>query len=543
MMVAYESDLDTRVPSTLVPRTWTINLDFSFSPLAVTLDGDGCIIQNEGECQNVNWNNCGRWQSFLVINAKDAYLTVPGGHVCPIYARRIGNTIRLSNVASRLMQSNETLRIDSFVLLQNLSGIPFPQNNFFKEIRLLEASAEYRLTVYGIERLRSVLEGATVLPQDEVLDMAINQWEEHLSSGADIAVLLSGGYDSRLNLAIACHAARRYGNRIQAFHEHKNVLEESIATAVASAAGVPLVVHNRRTFLGVDRAVVLDPSFIDLQSGFYRDNLIRWHSYLGHIRTELPGCVIMGLGAEAHKGKFYGKIESIDEDAVKVFGIDEIVVKAIARKLGLVHQDQDSQRTFFERLASQATAFGEFAAQVDYVHYQTYIANGYGHRCHDLQQYFAIPFPFLENAFLAAVFALPATAKENFSMVTRGIARLYPALAKIPYTSANDKALGSKIKRPVGEILSTIIRRIGPTYYDWFPPRRKGRDQIATVERHVLGAIQVRSCLTARLVEQALEGIEEIPFLRLDYLIEACLYFNELEQAMGVICTTEGGDA
>jgi len=542
-MVAYEDDCVIRVPGTLVPRIWTINLDFSVSPIAITLDGDGCRIQYQGERQNVYWKILGRWQSFLIVEAKDACLTAFGGHVCPIYARRTGNAIQLSNVASRLIRPSETLRIDAFVLLQNLSGIPYPQNNFFREIQLLEASAEYRLTAHGIERLRTVLEGATALSQDEVLDMAIVQWEEHLSSGADIAVLLSGGYDSRLNLAIACHAARRYGNRIQAFHEHKNIHEEMIATEVASAADVPLVVHNRRTFLAADCAVELDTSFIDLQSGFYRENLIRWHNYLGHIRSELPGCVIMGLGAEAHKGKFYRQIESIAEDALKVFGIDEIVVKAIARKLGFGHQDHDSQRLFFERLALHATAFGDSAAQVDYVHYQTYIANGYGHRCHDLQQYFAIPFPFLDNAFLAAVFALPASAKENFALVTNGIARLHPALAKIPYTSANDKALGPKMRKPESEVLSSIVRQIGPIYYDWFPPRRRGRHQIAIIEREVLSAIQPRSSLTARLINRALEGIEGVPFLRLDYLIEACLYFGRLEQDMGVMCTIEGGSS
>jgi hypothetical protein len=543
MIVAHENDHDTVVQSTLVPQIWTINLDFSVSPIAVTVEGDGCLIQHQGESQNLYWNNCGRWQFFLVVEAKDAYLTASGGHVCPIYVRRIGNTIRLSNVASRLMQPSDTLRIDAFVLLQNLSGLPYPQNNFFKEIRLLEASAEYRLTAYGIERLRSVLEGATVLSQDEVLDMAITHWEEHLSSGADVAVLLSGGYDSRLNLAIACHAARRYGNRVKAFHEHKNVHEESIAIAVASAAGIPLIVHNRRKFLRADRAVVLDPSFIDLQSGFYRDNLIRWHNYLGYIRTELPGCVIMGLGAEAHKGKFYRQIESIAADALKVFGIDDIVVKAIARKLGLVHQDQDSQRSFFETLALQATAFGDFAAQVDYVHYQTYIANGYGHRCHDLQQYYGIPFPFLDNRFLAAVFALPQNKKENFALVKRGIERLGPTLATIPYSSANDKALGPAVRKPATDAMRGIVRLLGPIYYDWFPPSRKGRANITPAEREVLAAIRSNSHLTDLLTRLALESIEKIPFIRMDYLIEACLYFSLLEQKMGVICTIDGGEA
>lgn len=521
-------------------QVWSISIDYSISPVAVAVEGDGCLLQDRGGRYTVSWNNCGRWESFLVIDQKEAYLTAMGGQVCPIYSRRIGSIIRLSNVASRLMRPNETFRIDAFVLLQNLSGISFPRNNVFKDIRLLEASTEYRLSSLGIERLRSALEeSTTVLSSDEVLDMAIAQWEAQLSSGADIAVLLSGGYDSRLNLAIACHAARRYGNRVYAFHEYKDAHEESIATAVASVAKVPLSIHDRRAFVETNRAVIMDSSFIRFQSGFYRENLIRWHGYLAHIRTKLPGCVIMGMGAEAHKGKYYRQLESISEDGAKIFGINEVVVETIARKLGLNHQDHDSQRLFFDRLAIYASAFREFTMQVDYVHYQTYVSNGYGHRCHDLQQHFAIPFPFLDNAFLAAVFALPAKEKENFAMVTRGIARLHPALGEIPYISANSKALGPKVQRPFSKALSGIRNRFGPIYYDFFPPRRKGRDQLAMIEREALSSIQTHSSLTALLIDQALMGIQDVPFVDLDYLVQACLYFAQLEQDMDVICTTK----
>ncbi len=522
---------------TMVPRIWTISLDFSVSPAILEIDGSGCRVHNEGGRLTVKWDNCGHWHTFLVVDTNEAYLTAMGGQVCPIYARRLGAKIFLSNVASRLMRAGETIKIDAFVLLQNLSGIPFPQNNIFKDIQLLEASAEYQLSVVGLKRLRSILEGADVLRPDDVLDIAIAAWDLHLSSGSDIAVLLSGGYDSRLNLAIACNAARRYRNRVHAFHEHKSPQEESIAIAVAAAANVPLTIQSKHSFVGFDRAVVLDEQFIDLQSGYYRDNLIRWHKYLAYIKTVLPDCVVMGLGAEAHKGKFYSQISTIDRDAAKVFSVDKIMVRAIARKLGLRDGYNDSQQSYFNDLTLQARSFNEHSAQVDYIHYQTYIANGYGHRCHDLQQYFGIPFPMLDNSFLAAVFALPRNDKEGFALVTRGIERFAPNLSGIPYISANEKALKPAVNKSVTNAVRGLI---GPRYYDWFAPRRRGRTKVTPAEHEILNSIRSKSSLNTLLTRRTLQGIEEIPFIRLDYMIETCLYLNLLEKELAVICTLEG---
>ena len=128
-------------------------------------------------------------------------------------------------------------------------------------------------------------------------------------------------------------------------------------------------------------------------------------------------------------------------------------------------------------------------------------------------------------------------------LVTRGIERLVPTLATIPYTSANEKALGPEARKPVKELMREIIHLFGPAYYDWLPPRRKGRTKISPAEHEILDATHSNSPLTAKLVGRALDGIGNVPFLRLDYLTEACFYFRFLEQEMDVICAIEGDDA
>jgi hypothetical protein len=343
-------------------------------------------------------------------------------------------------------------------------------------------------------------------------------------------VLLSGGYDSRFNLAIAMYLSRRNGNEVRAFHEYKDEAEYEIAKAVAAHAGVPLHTETRRSFLVSAQQQVFDEDFIRFHSGTYRDNIPRWHGYLEHILSQVEGGVVLGLGAEPHKGKFYGQVHQLRSDGERAFGAHIDRIDQSARDLGLGPFDRDTQRDFFDELVRHADAFDDHFARIDFVHYHTYIVNGYGHRCFDFQQFFDIPFPLLDPRFLRAVFAMPAEEKREFRIVRDGIAKLAPKLAEVPFVSANAKAL--KSRRPGHRSLRERFPPLGALKDRVVRHTRKGALSTAVRERVETFIEHPRSGITDRLrhcVQNDAGGA-----VRPDYVLQAFLFFRMLEEERGV---------
>ncbi|MDD3289162.1 MAG: hypothetical protein PHX43_09235, partial [Alphaproteobacteria bacterium] len=407
---------------------------------------------------------------------------------------------------------------------------PYPQNNILKNISLLQASGNYFFKNGALERKSSLLEGGPKTSISEALDRIAVQLDPIFQTGAPIAVLISGGLDSRLNLALATFFSQKHGNLVRGFHEYKDEDEYQIARTVAEAVQIHLTVKRRTNFAEPSREMFLDADLIDLQSGPYRENLIRWHRYLDWIRQEMPACIILGLGAEAHKGKYYKQILSIEKDSEAVFGIDPLIIEAIAQKLGIKEYNKKSQKQFFETLIKDAARFNNLCGSIDFIHYQTYISNGYGKRCHDLMQYFAIPFPFLDNEFLRLVFALAQESKEGFKIVREGIRCFDTRLANIPFTSANEKSLKPRKKRRWDFLRSAAKNVLGGRYYTMMPTTRKGRKKLSSTELDLIAKIEPASEITALLKARALSGIDDVPFVQWDYIAQMLFYLSQCEQ-------------
>ncbi|MDD3289234.1 MAG: hypothetical protein PHX43_09595, partial [Alphaproteobacteria bacterium] len=139
-------------------KIWSIEVDAE-NPFDLTVQGTGINVEETSGSKEVYLGLPTQRHLLIRTNQDGLQLFVPGGNVYPIYARTAKGKLFLSNISSKLMFSGEVIELDTFVLLQNLTGIPYPQNNILKNISLLQASGNYFFKNGALERKSSLLEG------------------------------------------------------------------------------------------------------------------------------------------------------------------------------------------------------------------------------------------------------------------------------------------------------------------------------------------------------------------------------------------------
>lgn len=456
--------------------------------------------------------------------------TFPGSKV-PIFARIKDGKVRMSNVACLLIDEGEEIKLSMYVVVQQIRGSNFPQANIFLDIKLLEASSTYLVTAKGINYEATTLKPIVNVRKQDTDAYLMNAFDTYFKDGAPIAILLSGGYDSRLNLAFALHYSRKYNNQVFAYHEFKNEKEYEIAEQVAKKAKVPFVSKSRDFFAGEIKELIFNPEFILFHSGTYRDNLPRWYGYLRWIKSALPSCVIIGFGAEAHKGKYYNQIRNLRRDSEKILGISDNAAGKTAYTMGFYDYDKTKQRTFFDELCNHAQVYDNLYSKIDFLHYHTYIANGYGQRSHDLIQKFSMPFPFLDDGFLQTVFSLDCKEKINFKLVENGIFELAPSLLDIPFVSGNIKAL--KRKTAASRFARSVAGRLRRHTYRSSSPRVRGEFLTLSDIKRIYEA-DFGSKITMVLRDVILNECKKTTGIRLIYATQMFLYLRQIEKELSV---------
>ncbi len=516
-------------------REWTLEIEKrpgeSRHEVTHRIDGSGL------ECRTMD----GGTREFVVQRPFDEFkvaeITADGtvtafgcaGGLVPVFADAKATTLRLSNVASRLFSGGKIqIGFESFA--QQLHGVNYPNDELFPEIKMLLASVGYSWTGQDLLPSRNLVATSRTYTVEHAIQLIETRFEAIARTGRPLLVLVSGGYDSRLNLAMALRCRKVFGNEIHLFHEFKNQSEFEIAAAVAAAAGLPLHTKTRNDFVPAIRPVFLHPGIVESNSGTYRDNLVRWSLYFDWIQRQFPTGILIGFGAEAHKGKFYRQVLDPVRDARRVFQLDPLVIQSIGQSLGVRDWNRHSQDALFDRLLGLAGQIRSPSGQVDFVHYQTYVAYGYGRRGFFCQEQFSIPMPMLDNEFLQVVFSLAREEKEGFRVVKEAIRKFAPELDAVPYTSANAKSLEEKKSDPARWLRRGAIKLFGNRAYSLGATfSREGRTQLTPTERDYVSSISPRSEITARLVHALRAPDRDVPKLRTEYAMQMLVYLATLE--------------
>jgi hypothetical protein len=509
-----------------------IDVSFGFDPerpRATLSSGPRVTLRERGDATSVVVPTPGDDVVVAEVSEKTARIFgSPGGKV-PLYARYSAGRWAFHNVGAELLAAGETASLVAEAVLQHIGGASGPLDNLFHDLESIEASSIYR-----VEGQRLVYAGSKVAPSPDVpsFDFAFERlmdvWNRQTASG-DLLVLLTGGFDSRLNLALALRAASRSGVRVRAYHEEGHALDAQLARQLADVAGVALDVRVRRSLLPPDRPVEFHWPFLRMHSGTYRNSLLVWNRRLPELAQEYAGCSVVGFGAEAHKGKYYGLIHRLPEDVERVFGSRTDLIRELARGLGLASPSSERRRTYFRQLTQRAEVFEALDARIDFCHYQTYVGNAYGKRSHALWQLYGVQFPFLDEEFLRRIFSLPRSEKERFAVTRSALRRLAPELLSVPFKSGNTKALRSKSSDPVARALRELLR---------FVTGRRGARRKTASERAglhaselaVAASLRPRSEITRALAHHAASGFRDLAGAHVDYAFQMLLYLCELEK-------------
>ena len=515
----------------MVYKNWSISFEVGNAYESFTYQGIGLTLTKSELTKSIALDIGYKVHEFLSISKEgEVILKTPALFLYPIYHSLSDNKVLLSNKASVHMTRLKEIKIKPFTFVRHLLGLPYPEENIFENINLLHASSAYRLIKNEFQYERSLLSSGECRSGDEAIDYLIEDSKAMFSDGAPISVLLSGGYDSRLNLALTNHHQKEYGNEVRLYHEYKNDVEFQITKSVAEEAGLQLTTKGRTDFIPKERAVFLHEELIDLQSGFYRENLIRWHQYFDWIKKDNHGGMIFGFGVEAHKGKYYNKVLNLGKDAQKTFGTNIHQVKRVGTQMGL-KVNEEEQNSFFDNLLKRSLEFDTLDSQIDHVHYHTYCANGYGKRCHDLLQLYDLSFPFLDHTFLKMVFSLPKSEKEGFALVKNALDKLAPNFNNINFTSANAKSLEkgkSGLIQEARHSFGFMKRFLGGSI------PRKGRMKLSENEKELVDSLRPQSEVTLHLHELLSNDWTHLDSVQLDYLVQAFLYLTFCEKTHGV---------
>ena len=124
------------------PPAWVVRFDHHRVAETLAVEGDGCAIA-PGATGPSAVVRLPFFDHVLVETRKAGARVYAGPSVLPVYARASASGIRLSNRAAALFSAGETVRLSTTVLMQQLMGANYPQNNLFADLILLEANAAY----------------------------------------------------------------------------------------------------------------------------------------------------------------------------------------------------------------------------------------------------------------------------------------------------------------------------------------------------------------------------------------------------------------
>jgi len=423
------------------------------------------VYENEGRVI-VYYVTAYNKHKILELTDNSINIFPPTSRLVPLYFRELDNVFYLTNVVENLIPYESELHVSSFACAVNLSRHWAPYNHFFNDIACLTPLCHYKLVGGELKLLNLMVDrqGATI---DETLDVIYEQYDKIFDANNHVFIFITGGFDSRANLALARHFSKKYNNKITLvrcdflFSGRKNKGESQdhlISTLLAEKCKYdllnfkvdPLILDEFKKILYTDeRFIKMNPTISRPSTAFY-------YLVFNYIKNNYKDSVIIANQTDCHKGIGYDLVQEIKQDYHLLGAASEKYVKYINNYFGIPYE-AGFQNGYVDDVFKRSDKF-DLYGQIDYFHYETY-NSCIGPARAIWQNLFDTPFPFLDERFIAKIFNLAPEYKKDAFIPKELIRRLSPDLLGSEFNSGSNKMY--RKRRKSAEFVEKVFVKMG----------------------------------------------------------------------------------
>jgi len=400
-----------------------------------------------------------------VIQNSSAFIRTLHKNLLPLYVRAINKEIWISNDVCELLIEGEEVPIRMVEILDAAAGSNGNRNalsHLLDQITILMPSSYYRisqkndgLVIDWIEFYFNYTKNAT---KEEYLNYLIEQYRVTYLDSNEICLALSGGYDSRLELAIFTHLKKN----VHCFHYKTSKRESDLAKVVAETAGASFTLVSFEELISPGWDFLKHQGYLTRWDGFFAPAAITASGLYLKMINKFPGEVKCIMGTDARR--YYRPSKTLME----FYLLEEerrftICQKYFPQYVDLLKVDKERRQIIITRLIS--AIFSQCAkdgiAREDIINdiVATFLSFDGKHvsRSSFLFENGAPYFTSRKNIWDFLI-SLPQQDKEKQNFLTWAIKTLDPRLDSLPYMyvsrSIPQRTLNSLARLPVfGKII------------------------------------------------------------------------------------------
>jgi|GEM_PF-6438078 len=292
----------------------------------------------------------------------------------------------------------------------------------------------------GLENIKPKIAPVSTTP-DELIDYLIEKYRAKLSNAETAIVLFSGGWDSRLELALVRESLPKAA-RIVLAHVRTNSHELETVQSIAMKIRATLVVADADKLLQTGMAW---PSMMSRarSESTWRPTVPIYGALMAVLKAQLKNSVVFGFCPFPLKGRDYDRI--IDTQAptwsrVRIIKPEKQVLEMLGCRSE--HYSEVQQRVWTSLLSG--TQDWTTDQRQDWLNWNGYYANGYAHRVRTLHT-IAIDPIYAHNDVVSRFMGLSENCKRGTAFIDYALKRIAPDFEDLPIlASTGDISRGTE---------------------------------------------------------------------------------------------------